>query len=173
MVVIMITHLQFDCLGQHRPTPPYVLRGRQGPEDDDHEVSDYDFDDKNMMRIWWEHDDHLGLVIIEHDKFGARVARFGGVRARHRGEAENGRGHIWLSIKNYQLKMGGVIYDHQLTIINDNSNIIQGTGERLIIWLVCSWWPWLWWSWIRKRLAIDGTYGCLVRDYWAPIRPSY
>ena len=50
MVVMIVTRRQFDCLGQHRPTPPYVLTGRQGPEDDDHDVSDDDVDE-NMMKI--------------------------------------------------------------------------------------------------------------------------
>ena len=39
---------------------------------------------KNMKK---EYVDHLSLVIIEHDKFGARVASFRGVRARHRRKA--------------------------------------------------------------------------------------
>ena len=37
--IIMITRPQSGCSGQHRPTPLYVLTGRQGPEDD-HVVSD-------------------------------------------------------------------------------------------------------------------------------------
>ena len=80
---MIFTRRQSGCLGRHTPTPPDVLTGHQGP-DNDNDIADGENDEEYEK----EYDDHLSLVIIEHDKFSARVASFRGVRARHRREAD-------------------------------------------------------------------------------------
>ena len=48
---------------------------------------------------------YLSLVIIEHDKFGARVASFRGVRARHRRKADEIKFMIMIIVMTIMMMM--------------------------------------------------------------------